>query len=129
MVPTLTSAASQALMLCSADVTMPSRQMLLLGSCCRMLRMLEGSWMLMLGSMSKADMMERPSNRSGWLQTCKEAGSVAQPSLLLAINALLFCNNVTQGCNYTLGRLCYGRCLQGHAAPRIMREVHCLKQM
>ena len=83
---TLTSAASQALMLCSADVTMPSRQMLLLGSCCGMFRTLEGSWMLMLGSMSKADMMERPSNRSGWLQTCKEADNISQPGLPLAGN-------------------------------------------
>ncbi len=74
---TLTSAASQALMLWSADGKMLSRRTLLLGSCWRRFRTLEGSWMLMLGSMSKADTMDLPSNRSGWLQTCAETEGVA----------------------------------------------------
>lgn len=63
--PTWTSAASQALMLCNADALLLARQMLLLGCCRWRFRTLEGSCMLMLGSMSKADMMDRPSNRSG----------------------------------------------------------------
>ena len=57
---------------------MLAKSTLLAGSSWRSVSTADGSWMLTLGSMSKAEMMARPSNRSGWLQTCAAFADVTQ---------------------------------------------------